>query len=146
MDKQTDYEKARAEAWDKFRETELKDRPQWEPISNKEVFDYAFNAAYRYGVWCSMERKAQNSQINYIPDPTKKVDRIMIAAMAMQGILSNSVMMTETAKLSLQTLSLMQGGLQPTNEDVQEVAIKATACVAVNYADALINKLKAPVK
>lgn len=83
--KQTDYEKAKAEAWTKFFGQELNGRPQWEPISNEDVFDCAFKAAYLY---CSMEKARPYGNGDHIPDATKKVDRAMIAAMAVQGILS----------------------------------------------------------
>jgi len=132
---QTDYEKAKAEAWDKFCETELKDRPQWEPISYKQVFSYAFEAAYRYGVWCGME-KAQHSQSDgnpdHIPEATKKVkdakesaetfasERTMIAAMAMQGLLNA----TSVERFTLR--------IKPS----------AIAEAAVEYADALIAELE----
>lgn len=76
---------------------------------------------------------------NHLPDVTRKVDRAMIAAMAMQGILGNSVMMTDTAKLSLQILA--KEGQSTAAKDVSEVVVKATARMAVNYADALINEL-----
>lgn len=116
---QTDYEKAEAEAWDKFCETELKDRPQWEPISYKQVFSYAFEAAYRYGVWCGME-KAQHSDGNpdHIPEATKKVkdakesaetfasERTMIAAMAMQGLLSNAMLDLSPEVVSVRSLRI----------------------------------------
>lgn len=107
MGLQADYEKAKAEAWQEFYNKELKDRPQWEPISDKEVFDYAFEAAYRYGVWCGME-KAQHSQSDgnpdHIPGATKKVDRTMIAAMTMHGMLSYdaNAPLKDTAKLAVE--------------------------------------------
>jgi len=132
MGLQTDYEKAKAEAWDKFRETELKDRPQWEPISNKKVFDYAFEAAYRYGVWCGVKKRSilnADGNPDHIPGATKKVDRAMIAAMAMQGIITSEIYL-HTLDNKVQEEGGGEGRLS-----------KLVAVEARYFADALIEEL-----
>lgn len=44
-----DYEKARQECWDALRKELLKDEVQWEPVSRKEIFNFAFDRAYALG-------------------------------------------------------------------------------------------------
>lgn len=121
MENKTDYEKAKAEAWAEFYDEELKDRPQWEPISDKKVFDYAFESAYRYGRFVGMEEAKTQSESEpaHIPEAGKKVDRNMIASMAMQGFLSS-------------------------NSAIEQPKFIAEA--AVEYADALIAELKKEAK
>lgn len=44
-----DYEKARQECGDALRKELLKDEIQWEPVSRKEIFNFAFDRAYALG-------------------------------------------------------------------------------------------------
>jgi len=72
MDKQADYEKAKAEVWEEYHE---------HVVCNRYWFDNIFARAYHLG---------RAHAADHIPDATKKVDRAIIAAMAMQGLLSNT--------------------------------------------------------
>jgi len=71
------YEKVLDEHWRRFYEKEL-NGIQFVP--NWKIFSCAFRRGYEFG-------KEQAG--GHIPGATKKVGRNMIAAMAMQGILSN---------------------------------------------------------
>lgn len=130
---QTDYEKAKAEAWAAFYDKDLKGRPrpQWEQIDNKQVFDYAFDVAYRYGVWCGMEKARTGSNSDHFPDATRKVDRAMIAAMAMQGILSNQDLL-----LALND-QVNTNKAKGNNTSLATIVARESIC----YADALIAEL-----
>ncbi len=87
MDNKTDYEKASlATAWNVFWDKHVRGK---EDISIRvsEVFDDAFLRGYRYGLEAAGAQPESTSA--HIPEAEKKVDRTMIAAMAMQGILAS---------------------------------------------------------
>lgn len=44
-----EYEKARQECWAALYKELLKDEVQWEPVSRKEIFNFAFDRAYALG-------------------------------------------------------------------------------------------------
>lgn len=45
-----DYEKARQECWDALYNDLLKGEVQWQPVSRKEIFNFAFEGAYALGM------------------------------------------------------------------------------------------------
>lgn len=149
MENQTSYERACANAWRVFLDKHEGDIRHERDI--RKALDDAFVRDYRSGfVDAKAEVEAGNAryieppmpsvpETNHIPDATKKVDRTMIAAMAMQGLLSNSTVMVEmsmAAKRSIETKAA-----SPEAAEVSELAIKTAAAAAVRYADALIDEL-----
>lgn len=126
-----DYEKTKDEAWQEFiAQTNG-------PLSIKQTFDYAYDEAYRVGVltgkYGEIAEKPEG-EADHIPDTTKKVDRTMIAAMAMQGLLANAVWV-QTKITHIQ---------QEHSNDIDkcgEELKREIAEDAVEFADALIMEL-----
>jgi len=105
MGLQADYEKAKAEAWKEYHKHVVCGTD-----SHRYWFDKTFNVAYFLG-------KAHAD--DHIPEATKKVDRAMIAAMAMQGLLNATSVERFTLRIKPSTI----------------------AEAAIEYADALITEL-----
>lgn len=114
MGEQTDYETEKAKWWKQYHKKVVcgaDDHRYW--------FDRIFAAAYHYGVRTGVAAGIEEFKPSHIPDATKKVDRAMIAAMAMQGLLNA----TSVERFSLR--------IKP--ESIAEAAVE--------YADALIDEL-----
>ncbi len=85
MDNKTDYEKALATAWNVFWNKHFRGKEDTS-IKVSEVFDDAFLRGYRSGLEAA---KAQTeSEPEHIPETEKKIDRSMMAAMAMQALVA----------------------------------------------------------
>ncbi len=125
----TDYEKALATAWNVFWDKHFRGKEDTS-IKASEVFDDAFLRGYRYGL--ETAEAQTESEPEHIPEATKKVDRTMIAAMAMQGILA-SEQYIRTLDYAI-TLSKKCGEAKEMTTLVAQEAVK--------YADALIAELK----
>lgn len=131
MEIQTNYEKAKDEWWEKYHKNVVCGTD-----SHKFWFDRIFEAAYRCGTWCGMKKAQSGSESDHIPEATKKVDRTMIAAMAMQGLLA-SEQYIRTLDYAI-TLSKKRGEAKEMTTLVAQEAVK--------YADALIAELKKEAK
>lgn len=115
--KQTNHEKAKAEFWREYHKHVVCGTD-----SHRYWFDKIFDRAYQLG-------KERNG--DHIPDATKKIDRAMIAAMAMQGILGNQSYWVDFDKTA--------SALRCKGEDIGIRTLIARE--AVGYADALIAEL-----
>lgn len=126
----TDYEKAKAKAWARFWDENMKGKPI-PTIRISEVFDDAFKEAYRYGRFVGMEEaKAQpESTSNHIPEAGGKVDRTMIVETPIDW----EQRRYELAKAVIQGI-WTQNYIEMTMEEVAKEAIE--------QADALIAELK----
>jgi len=126
MDNQTKYDKAisaaESDSLRDYMDSDLRkavaEPDEW--LAHK----WGFSAGYKFG---------RSQAADHIPDTTKKVDRAMIAAMAMQGLLSNAVW------VNVKTEYIMQ---EYQNDDERaSMLARELAEDSVEFADALIEEL-----
>lgn len=139
MDKQEDfYEKLKAEVWEKMRSELLANETQYEPVSRKEVFNYAFDMGYKNGA-----AYAPKENIFHITQKLQSDDnlgkkhareevvtednqlRLQVATAAMHGILSNKILYEAT----------LDAGEKHSVESKT-----AISRVALSFADALLGR------